>query len=135
LGDDREDVAGGHADRVALPARPTVLDILRAANRSDPASLEGRFVEIVGQCDVVGDLPDGRFDVYRLVVTCCVADASAVSLEVAPPVGVRIESGSWVRVAGLLKFDGSYDPSMPVLHATKMSRIPAPSEPYLSTPS
>jgi uncharacterized repeat protein (TIGR03943 family) len=135
LGEVREETDGGDADRVELPAKPTVLDILSAANRHDPVSLEGKFVEIVGQCDVVGGPQNGRFDVYRLVVTCCVADASAVSIEVAAPAGVKVEPGSWVRVAGRLRFDSSYSPTLPVLHAEIISRIPAPSEPYLSTPS
>jgi uncharacterized repeat protein (TIGR03943 family) len=134
LGEVREDTDGGGADGVKLPAKPTVLDILQAAGRYDPALLDGKFVEIVGQADVVGVPPSGRFDVYRLIVTCCVADASAVSIEVSGPDGVKVESGGWVRVAGRLRFDSSYSPTLPVLHAETVARIPAPSEPYLSTP-
>jgi len=133
LGEAREEVDGG--DDVKLPAQPTVLDILTLAGRYDPVTLDGKFVELIGQCDAVVGSQNGRFDVYRLIVTCCVADASAVSVEVQGPPDEKIEPGSWVRVAGRLRFDNSYDPTLPVLHAEIITRIPAPSEPYLSTPN
>jgi uncharacterized repeat protein (TIGR03943 family) len=132
LGEAREETGG--RDNVELPAEPTVRDILTAAGRYDPLMLDGKFVGIVGQCDVVGNPQKGRFDVYRLIVTCCVADASAVSIEVVGPTDEKIEPGNWVRVAGRLRFDSSYDPTLPVLHAEIITRIPAPSEPYLSAP-
>lgn len=135
LGEASAATDGGGADSVKLPAKPTVLDLLTAAGQHDPKLLEGKFVEIVGQCDVASGPQNGRFDVYRLIVTCCVADASAVSIEVAGPAGEKIEPGVWVRVAGRLRFDSSYDPTLPVLHAEIITRIRAPSEPYLSAPS
>jgi putative membrane protein len=132
-------VLGGRtADRkaeaalVALPESPTILDLLATSSEYLPDQLEGRFVTILGQCD----LPDGaestRFDLYRLVVTCCIADATAVSVEISRKGGVQLESGGWVRVAGRIKFDNPIDPSLPVIHAAApISKIPEPSEPYL----
>lgn len=120
------------SDQVALPESPTVLDLLTTSSEYLPDQLEGRFVTILGQCD----LPDGaqstRFDLYRLVVTCCIADATAVSVEICRKCDVQLESGGWVRVAGRIKFDNPVDPSLPVIHAAApVAKIPEPSEPYL----
>ena len=115
----------------SLPENPTVLDVLTAAGEGDAKALEGTFVTVIGQCD----LPDGarseRFDIYRLVVTCCIADATAVAVEVARRPTVDLEAGGWVRVEGIIKFDSKIDPSIPVIHATVTTNVPEPSEPYL----
>jgi len=121
----------GGAGSFWLPRNPTVLDLLTAAQEGRRDALEGRFVAVLGQCD----LPEGpgsrRFDLYRLVVTCCIADASAVSIEVVRPPTVALEPGGWVRVEGIVRFDSKIDPSLPVIHATMTSKIPEPSDPYL----
>jgi uncharacterized membrane protein YcgQ (UPF0703/DUF1980 family) len=121
--------AGGGG--VSLPKNPTILDVLNAAGEGNAKALEGTFVTVMGQCD----LPDGakseRFDIYRLVVTCCIADATAVAVEVARRPTVELENGEWVRVEGLIKFDSKIDPSIPVIHATVTTKIPELSEPYL----
>ena len=44
---------------------------------------------------------------------------------------VKLESGGWVRVGGILKFDNSMDPSLPVIHAATISKVSEPSEPYM----
>jgi len=114
-----------------LPKEPTLLELVELAAGADPVNLDGKFVTVIGRCD----LPDGetsrRFELYRLLVTCCVADASAVSVEVARKDDVRLEQGGWVRIGGLLKFDNPIDPTMPVVHAATISKVSEPSEPYL----
>ena len=83
------------------------------------------------RCDLPAGESSRRFEIYRLLVTCCVADASAVSVEVARNDDVRLESGGWVRIGGVLKFDNPIDPAMPVVHAATISKVSEPSEPYL----
>jgi uncharacterized repeat protein (TIGR03943 family) len=124
----------GQADAAApfaLPREPTILDLLTAAGEGHADRLEGRFVTVLGQCDPAPGSADGRFDLYRLVVTCCIADATAVAIEVAPASPVAIEPGAWVRVGGIVKFDSPLDPGLPVLHAATISTIAEPAEPYL----
>jgi uncharacterized repeat protein (TIGR03943 family) len=115
----------------SLPKEPSLLQLVETAAVADPNDLSGKFITIVGRCD----LPDGemsrRFDVYRLLVTCCVADSSAVSVEVARNDDVRLEPGGWVRIGGILKFDNPIDPTAPVVHAATISKVSEPSEPYL----
>jgi len=116
---------------VTLPKNPTVLDLLAAADEFQREALEGRFVTLVGQCD----LPEGpnsqRFDLYRLVITCCIADATSVSVEIARPPNVKLDPGGWVRVGGIIKFDSAGGPSLPAVHAAAISNIPEPAKPYL----
>lgn len=116
------------SQRVAfsLPPEPTILDLVTAVREGYAEQLEGRFVSVLGECDPAGGGPDGRFDMYRLVVTCCTADASAVAIEVVPAADVTIQRGGWVR--GIIKFDSPLDPGLPVVHATTITKI---AEPYL----
>ncbi|MBM4047419.1 MAG: TIGR03943 family protein, partial [Planctomycetes bacterium] len=109
--------------RATLPKEPTLVELLKAVDESSPKAVEGQFVTVVGQCD----LPQGsaeRFELYRLVVTCCIADARAATVEVAAPAAAKIEQGSWIRVSGLIRFDYPGDPTMPVIHAVTVVSIP-----------
>lgn len=114
-----------------LPKEPTLLELMEIAAVADPEDLDGKFVTVIGRCDLPAGEASQRFELYRLLVTCCVADASAVSVEVARKDDVRLEPGGWVRIGGLLKFDNPIDPAMPVVHAATISKISEPSEPYL----
>ena len=118
-------------EEVPLPKNPTILELMEVAADYHPDDLEGRFVTVLGQCDLISGADAPRFDLYRLVVSCCIADASSVPLEVVRSGDVKLESGGWVRVGGILKFDNSMDPSLPVIHAATISKVSEPSEPYL----
>ena len=117
---------------VALPKNPSIVDLMNAAAEYHPDDLEGRFVNVQGQCDLISGSDGERFDLYRLVVTCCIADATTVPLEIVrPKKKTLLTPGGWVRVQGMIKFDNPVDPSMPVIEAAKISKIAEPSEPYL----
>jgi uncharacterized repeat protein (TIGR03943 family) len=117
---------------VELPKNPTIIDLMNAAAEYHPDDLDGRFVNIEGQCGFGSDAADERFDLYRLVVNCCIADATTVPLEIVrPKKKTQLSPGGWVRVQGMIKFDNPMDPSMPVIEAAKISKIAEPSEPYL----
>lgn len=120
-----------HGEAFALSPEPSVLELVTAVGEGHQEDLEGRFVTVVGQCDPVAGAAEGRFDVFRLVVTCCIADASAVSVEVVPPKDFQAEPRGWVRAGGILRFDSPVDPSLPVIHAAEISKIAEPREPYL----
>jgi len=114
-----------------LPKKPTVRDIFNAALQGDQTQIEGRFVSVIGQCEPREGAGSNRFDLMRMVVICCIADASAVAVEVAPLPGTGVEPGEWARVSGVIKFDSPYDPSLPVVHASMIEKIPEPDYPYL----
>jgi len=119
------------AEAPALPKDPSVLDLLTAVEEGRGGAIEGQFVTVFGQCDLRAGGGDGRFDLYRLVITCCIADATSVSVEVAPAASVRLEPGGWVRVGGIVKFDSPLDPALPVVHAATIAKISEPNKPYL----
>lgn len=132
--------ASGYPDGVQkapLPKDPTVLDLLGAVDEGWAQEIEGQFVTMLGQCDLrdgrasTGGGSGQRFDLYRMVVTCCIADATSVSVEVAPAADVKLEAGGWVRVGGIIKFDSPNDPAFPVVHAATVTKIAEPSKPYL----
>ena len=114
-----------------LAKNPTVIELLEAAAATPRSALEGQFVTVVGQCILRDGPSQQRFDVYRLVVTCCVADATAVAVEVARNTAETLDPGGWVSVGGVLKFDSQRNSSMPVIHAATVSKIAEPSSPYL----
>jgi len=114
-----------------LPRNPTVLDLIRAASGEDRAALEGQFVTVIGQCDVRDGPTAPRLEIYRMVVTCCVADATSVSIEVARTDTKTLEARVWVSVKGILRFDSPLDPGLPVIHAASISEISEPAAPYL----
>ena len=117
---------------VTLPKNPTIIDLMTAAAEYHPDDLEGQFVNVEGQCDLISGAGGERFDLYRLVVSCCIADATTLPLEIVrPKKRVQLTPGGWVRVQGMIKFDNPIDPSMPVIEAAKISKIAEPSEPYL----
>ncbi|HID75228.1 MAG TPA: TIGR03943 family protein [Planctomycetaceae bacterium] len=118
----------GASPRFLLPAEPTILDLLTAVTQGRAQQLEGRFVHVIGQCD---PLAEGRLSIYRLVVTCCIADATAMAIEVVPSAPISVQAGGWLRVGGIIRFDSPHDPSLPVVHATTVEKIAEPAEPYL----
>ncbi|MHB8900272.1 MAG: TIGR03943 family putative permease subunit [Thermoguttaceae bacterium] len=120
-----------HAPADILPKEPTLLQLQQAAAEADPADLEGRFVTVVGRCDLPEGQAGRRFELYRFLVTCCVADASAISIEVARNDDLRLQPGEWLRIGGMLRFDNPIDPAAPVVHAATISKISEPPQPYL----
>ena len=117
---------------VTLPKDPTIIDLMNAAIEYHPDDLKGQFVSVQGQCGLGSGAGDERFDLYRLVVNCCIADATTVPLEIVrPKKRMQLTPGGWIRVQGIIQFDNPVDPSMPVIEAAKISKIAEPSEPYL----
>ena len=115
----------------SIPKKPTVLDLVNAAYEGQQKALDGQRITLFGQCDPPYGPDSERFDLYRLVVTCCVADATSVSVEIVREPGVSLEAGKWVEVAGTVRFGTGADPSVPVIRAETVRNIPEPSEPYL----
>jgi uncharacterized repeat protein (TIGR03943 family) len=119
------------ANSCTLSKTPTVADLLEATTTQPRSALEGEFVSVVGQCLLHGDPTQRRFEIYRLVVTCCVADATAVSVEVARNTSEAMDAGGWVSVGGILQFDSEDNSALPVIHAATVSKIAEPPSPYL----
>jgi uncharacterized repeat protein (TIGR03943 family) len=113
-----------------LSPEPTVAELMRALEGDGGRALTGRFVTVVGQCGADSATTGGRFELYRLVVTCCIADATAVSVEVVGLPTVTVEPGQWLRIGGVIAIEGGAS-LQAVLRAATISKIPVPSNPYL----
>lgn len=113
-----------------LPPEPTVAELMRALEGDGGRALSGKFVTVIGQCGADNATTGGRFELYRLVVTCCIADATAVSVEVAGLPTVTVEPGQWLRIGGVIAIEGDASPQA-VLRAATISKIPTPPNPYL----
>ena len=109
----------------------TVRDVVDLVHSGRGKLLEGRFVSLIGMAEPSAAGAPGRFDLMRVVVVCCVADATAVSLDVAPLPGTAVEPGQWVRADGIIRFDDGESFTVPVLHASTVVVIEEPSYPYL----
>jgi len=123
--------AGSTPGTSVLPPNPTVRDVVEAVRQGKRDALDGCVITLEGQCEPIPGADRGEFDLVRIVVVCCLADALAVFVRVAPPPDVSVESGEWVRVRGILRFDAPDAPDLPVIHATAVIHIPEPANPYL----
>jgi len=104
-----------------------VVDLLIAARKpSSMKALDGKTVELIGQC-----LPAGKksFKLLRLLMICCAADAQ--------PLAVRVESKetlpdmAWAKVVGRVSFATRDNRIVPLVTAEKVTRIKQPEEPYI----
>lgn len=109
----------------ALPARsPLALSLADFTSRAvwdEKGSLRGRTVELTGFVTPHGS---GSWQLSRVIVSCCAADARVLKVEIhglaAPP------GDSWVTVTGTWRPDAK----VPALDATGLDRIPRPKNPY-----
>lgn len=115
----------------SLPSEPTLLQLTQAAESGQAEAWAGRFVTVIGQCDATLDPSGKRFELYRMLVTCCVADAQSLSLEVVNPGGATNPSRQWIRVSGILRIENGDGSGRLVIHATSVTPIPVPAAPYL----
>jgi uncharacterized repeat protein (TIGR03943 family) len=111
----------------ATPRDVTLLDV-KVAERDPEFALvshirPGTRIELVG---VVTRARHGRFGLTRFFITCCIADAQPLTIDVRSPRLVHIDE--WVRVVGTLSADGR----RLALDADRLSQIPKQKDPYLA---
>ncbi|MCX6041541.1 MAG: TIGR03943 family protein [Caldilinea sp.] len=114
-------------------AERTVLDWLHAFSASsDPAQeFAGQPVDVVGFVYHDPRLPEGKLLVNRFTVSCCVADASPVSLVVQWADAATLANDSWVQVQGVLQPGAFNGRPLPIVMARRVDRVEQPAQPYL----
>lgn len=125
--------AGGSAPETLTlaPAQRSVLEWLWAFSESDdPTALTGETVDVEGFIFVNSDLPEGTFMVGRFIITCCVADATAIGIAVQPPEGQEMPTG-WVRIQGTMTVTTLNGSDALLIKADQISSIAEPAQPYL----
>lgn len=107
----------------------SILDVVGRAARDSTGSLDGR--EIVTTCFVVAASDSGTFDLARVLIICCAADARSIRIHLDGTLG-DIPEGTWLSVTGVVvpgsaDADSNYTPTLTV---TDLVPIPAPDNTY-----
>ena len=111
-----------------------VTDLLFASDDdSMRPAFEGRTVEMIGQFMPVKDSTDGRFQVVRMFMVCCAADARPVAIHVVPPKNDSKLPGemAWTKVVGKVTFPLENGRRVPLIHADTVAACEPPSEAML----
>jgi putative membrane protein len=115
-----------------IPSERNLLDWVRAINESsDPASLDGQEVDVVGFVYRDPRFAEDQFMVGRFTLTCCVADALAIGLVVQSTEAEALQADTWVRIKGKFQAGDAAGQAMPILVADEIVRVEEPEQPYL----
>lgn len=110
-----------------------ILDLLYAA--SEPVlreEFEGRRVEVIGQYKPprAGET-GGRFDLVRMFVVCCAADARPLGMGVRSDLPPDVKSMGWVKVKGTARFEETPAGLAPYIDAESIEATETPAETFL----
>ncbi len=107
------------------------LDLLFAAQ--EPAlreEFENQRVSIIGQYIPPRGGPEGGFDLVRMFVVCCAADARPLGIKVVGK-SVEVPRMGWVRITGVARFEDKGGTIEPRLELEKIEEVEAPRESFL----
>ena len=110
----------------AEPVRVTLLDYYARAAFDAGRTLTGRRVALTGF--VLHPGPAG-FEMARLVITCCAADARPIVVSVQSRAAAP-QPDSWVTATGTYGGMSPDDATVPVLRADVVTSVAQPSNPY-----
>lgn len=110
------------------------IDLLYAAEVPDMrADFENKNVEVIGQFmpaksnNAAGD----RFNLVRMFVMCCAADARPVTITVKMEKPETFPDMSWVKVTGKATFPIEGGRHLPLIEASKISEANPPEETFI----
>jgi uncharacterized repeat protein (TIGR03943 family) len=107
------------------------LDLLFAAQ--EPAlreEFENQRVSIIGQYIPPRGGAEGGFDLVRMFVVCCAADARPLGIKVVGK-SVEVPRMGWVRITGVARFEDKGGTIEPSLELEKIEEVEAPRESFL----
>jgi uncharacterized repeat protein (TIGR03943 family) len=126
---------GGSSSPVQFTLAPeerTILDWLREFQAAeDPASFAGQAADVVGFVYHEPRLPDDQFMLARFTLICCVADASAIAVQVTWANAATVPSNEWVRVRGPIAVGEWEGRASPMVLAESVEFVDPPDQPYL----
>jgi uncharacterized repeat protein (TIGR03943 family) len=114
------------------PLPITLTDFTRRVRQDRTRAVEGRTVEMTGLVTPVpkGDRAGGDWDLTRIIISCCAADAQSVKVRIhrtpAPP------ADTWVKVTGTWHRHGTLGTSTAdvALDARTVTKVPRPVNGY-----
>ena len=114
-----------------------VTDLLFASEDDTMRPLfDGKTVEMIGQFMPVKDATDGKFQLVRMFMVCCAADARPVGVAALPPATEKAgtkapEEMTWTKVVGTVSFPMENGRRVPIIHATGVTPTDPPAEAML----
>lgn len=116
------------------PMPVQIIDMLYAIQMpSYREEFEGKEVELTGQVVpmTTGNPKGDRFQVVRMFITCCAADAKPVGVIVQYPKPLKVPEMGWVKIIGKPTFPMEGGRHTAVLEASVVEPCEAPSEPFV----
>lgn len=111
-----------------------VVDFLYAAQMPDMRqTFEDKQVEVVGQLmPAKADNPKGdRYDLVRMLMTCCAADAQPIALPVQPGAKPDVPEMTWVKIHGKATFPMIGGQRRPLIENATIEKTDPPADTYL----
>jgi len=107
------------------------LDLLFAAQEPGlRGEFENQRVSIVGQYVPPRGGSEGGFDLVRMFVVCCAADARPLGIKVTGQ-PVSVPRMGWVRITGIARFEDNGGVLEPSLELEKIEEVEPPRESFL----
>lgn len=115
------------------PEQRSLMDWFTMIDSAEDTSVfTGQPVQLTGTILLTDELPEERFFLSRMLITCCVADAV--------PVGILVDSGelpippqgTWVRLEGNMSFVERSGSIQPLVQATAIFPTDPPDFPYIT---
>ncbi len=114
------------------PGTRSIMEWLWAFDAAvDKRELNDQPVSLEGFVLIREDLPEDQFLVARFVISCCVADATAVGIAVQPPDQESNPTDGWVRITGQMQVITQETKETLLIQATVIQSIEMPEQPYL----
>jgi len=137
-GNDASSTDGGDQPEVRKNSKgeiqAEVVDFLYAAQLADMRqTFEDKQVEVVGQLmPAKENNPNGdRYDLVRMLMTCCAADAQPVALPVHPGAKSDLPEMTWVKVHGKATFPVVGGQKRPLIENATIEKTDPPEDTYL----
>ena len=111
------------------PAAVEVGDLLIAGQtESGMAQYEGKRVEFMGQ---VFPLGERKFEIVRMLMLCCAADAQMLAVRVESDHDLQLQAMKWATVTGRVGFTRNGGRGVPVITAEKVTLVERPDDPFV----
>jgi uncharacterized repeat protein (TIGR03943 family) len=111
-----------------LPKEVTLLEIHKSFEKLIGSKIVSKGIYV----EKAPGLPEGTWVVFRFLMICCVADAQPFAVLVRGPVPDGIKNEDWIQIEGVLEETKVEGQPAPVLNAKRISKVPEPTNPYLT---
>jgi len=117
--------ASGKADQPLETDIPGVMAFIETDQKR--LEMDGKSVQLVGQ---YYPTKDGEYEIVRLYMYCCAADASPISISVEGDLADEKQE-DWIQVTGTVRFRQRLGQWEPYLVSPEVLKTAAPADPYV----